>query len=89
MLGDERMVENVQFTYIAPFWQQPLWRWDVMLTTGVRAAFVASQYAVRLMIPARRGLIVNSSFWAAQKCLGNTVYGRDGGDRQDDVGHGT
>src|SRR6185312_15716163 len=25
--------------------------------------------------PARRGLIVNISFWAARKYLGNTVYG--------------
>jgi NAD(P)-dependent dehydrogenase (short-subunit alcohol dehydrogenase family) len=46
-----------------------------MMTTGVRAAFVASQYAARLMVPARRGLIVNISFWAAQKYLGNTIYG--------------
>lgn len=69
------MVEDGQFTYIAPFWQQPLWRWDAMMTTGVRAAYVASQHAARLMVPARRGLIVNISFWAAQKFLGNTVYG--------------
>jgi len=73
--GYERMVEDGRFTYIAPFWEQPLWRWDAMLTAGVRAAFVASQHAARLMVPARRGLIVNISFWAAQKYLGNTVYG--------------
>jgi dehydrogenase/reductase SDR family protein 1 len=73
--GYERMVENGQFTYIAPFWQQPLWRWDAMMTTGARAAFVASQHAARLMVPARRGLIVNISFWAAQKYLGNAIYG--------------
>jgi dehydrogenase/reductase SDR family member 1 len=73
--GYERMVENGEFTYIAPFWQQPLWRWDAMVTTGARAAFVASQHAARLMVSARRGLIVNISFWAAQKYLGNTVYG--------------
>jgi NAD(P)-dependent dehydrogenase (short-subunit alcohol dehydrogenase family) len=73
--GYDRVVENGQFTYIAPFWQQPLWRWDAMVTAGVRAAFVASQHAARLMVPARRGLIVNISFWAAQKYLGNTVYG--------------
>jgi dehydrogenase/reductase SDR family member 1 len=73
--GYERMIENGEFTYIAPFWQQPLWRWDAMLTTGARGAFVASQHAARLMVSARRGLIVNISFWAAQKYLGNTVYG--------------
>ncbi|HEV3164890.1 MAG TPA: hypothetical protein VGZ22_12745 [Isosphaeraceae bacterium] len=42
--GYERMVENGQFTYIAPFRQQPLWRWDAMVTTGVRAAIVARQF---------------------------------------------
>jgi dehydrogenase/reductase SDR family member 1 len=73
--GYERMVENGRFTFVAPFWEQPLWRWDAMVTTGARAAFVASQHAARLMVPARRGLIVNISFWAAQKYLGNAVYG--------------
>ena len=73
--GYERMVEDGRFTWPAPFHEQPLWRWDAMMTAGVRAAFVASQHAARLMVPARRGLIVNISFWAAQKYLGNTVYG--------------
>jgi NAD(P)-dependent dehydrogenase (short-subunit alcohol dehydrogenase family) len=73
--GYERMVEDGRFTYIEPFWQQPLWRWDVMMTAGVRAAFVASQHAARLKVPARRGLIVNISSWAAKKYLGNAVYG--------------
>jgi NAD(P)-dependent dehydrogenase (short-subunit alcohol dehydrogenase family) len=59
------MVENGQFTFGAPFWEQPLWRWDAMMTAGARAAFVASQHAARLMVPARRGLIVNISFWSA------------------------
>lgn len=73
--GYERMVENGRFNYIDPFWQQPLWRWDAMVTAGARAAFVASQHAARVMVPAGRGLIVNISFWAAQKYIGNTVYG--------------
>ena len=73
--GYERMVESGRFTWALPFWEQPLWRWDAMVTAGVRAAFVASQFAARLMIPARRGLIVNVSHWAAQKRVGNTMYG--------------
>jgi NAD(P)-dependent dehydrogenase (short-subunit alcohol dehydrogenase family) len=73
--GYERMVEDGRFTFGAPFWKQPLWRWDAMMTTGVRAAFVASQHAARMMVAAHRGLIVNISFWAAQKHVGNTVYG--------------
>jgi dehydrogenase/reductase SDR family protein 1 len=73
--GYERMVEDGQFTWPAPFWQQPVWRWEAMVTVGVRSAFVASQHAARLMVPARQGLIVHISSWAAQKYIGNVVYG--------------
>src|SRR5262249_52985506 len=73
--GYERMVENGRFTWAAPFWEQPRWRWDAMITSGVRAAFVASQYAAQLMVPAGKGLIVHISSWAAQKRIGNTIYG--------------
>jgi NAD(P)-dependent dehydrogenase (short-subunit alcohol dehydrogenase family) len=73
--GYERMVEEGRFTFIAPFWEQPAWRWDAMVTAGVRAAFVASQHAARIMVQARRGLIVHISFWAAQKYIANTLYG--------------
>jgi NAD(P)-dependent dehydrogenase (short-subunit alcohol dehydrogenase family) len=73
--GYERMVEDGRFTWAAPFWDQPRWRWDAMITAGVRAAFVASQLAARIMVAERRGLIVNISHWAAQKRIGNTVYG--------------
>jgi len=73
--GYERMVEDGQFTFIAPFWKQPTWRWDAMVTAGVRAAFVASQHAARMMVEARRGLIVHVSSWAAQKYIANTLYG--------------
>ena len=73
--GYERMVEDGKFTFIAPFWQQPAWRWDAMVTTGVRGAFIASQHAARMMIPAQRGLIVVISTWAAQKHVANALYG--------------
>ena len=51
--GYERMVEDGQFTWPAPFWKQPLWRWRAMMDVGVRAAFVASRHAARLMVPNR------------------------------------
>jgi dehydrogenase/reductase SDR family member 1 len=73
--GYERMVEGGRFTWPLPFWEQPRWRWDAMMTAGVRAAFVASQLAARLMVPARHGLIVNISSWPAQKYVGNALYG--------------
>lgn len=73
--GYQRMVENGQFTWPLPFWLQPRWRWEAMVTTGVRAAFVASQRAAQVMVPEKRGLIVNISSWPAQKYIGNVVYG--------------
>jgi NAD(P)-dependent dehydrogenase (short-subunit alcohol dehydrogenase family) len=73
--GYERMMEDGTFTWSKPFWEQPLWRWDAMFTAGVRAHYHASQLASPAMIAQRRGLIVNISFWAAQKHVGNVAYG--------------
>ncbi|HEV2912998.1 MAG TPA: SDR family NAD(P)-dependent oxidoreductase [Pyrinomonadaceae bacterium] len=73
--GYENMVENGEFTWALPFWKQPLWRWDAMFAAGVRAHYVASQHAARIMVAERSGLIVNISFWAAQKYLSNVAYG--------------
>jgi NAD(P)-dependent dehydrogenase (short-subunit alcohol dehydrogenase family) len=73
--GYENMVENGEFTWMLPFWKQPLWRWDAMFAAGVRASYVASAHAARTMVEQRRGLIVNISFWAAQKHIGNVAYG--------------
>lgn len=73
--GAERIFEDGQFTWMVPFWQQPSHRWPSMMDAGVRAAFVAASQAARLMAPQRHGLIVNIGYWAAQKYLGNTIYG--------------
>jgi dehydrogenase/reductase SDR family member 1 len=69
------MVENGVFTWARSFWEQPLWRWDSMFSAGVRAHYLASQLAAPAMIVNRRGLIVNISFWAAQKHIANVAYG--------------
>ena len=73
--GYENMVENGEFTWGRPFWKQSIKRWDSMFAAGVRASYIASSHAVRLMVPARHGLIVNISFWAAQKYVANVAYG--------------
>jgi NAD(P)-dependent dehydrogenase (short-subunit alcohol dehydrogenase family) len=73
--GYERMVDNGEFTWMKPFWQQPLWRWDAMFDAGVRAHYHASQLAAAGMVERRKGLIVNISHWASQKHLGNVAYG--------------
>jgi dehydrogenase/reductase SDR family protein 1 len=73
--GYERMIDNGAFTWSKPFWEQPIWRWDAMFSAGVRAHYRASQLAAPSMIARGRGLIVNISFWAAQKHIGNVAYG--------------
>jgi len=73
--GYENMTENGEFSWPRPFWEQPLWRWDAMFAAGVRAAYQCSQLAAPAMMAQRRGLIVNVSYWAAQKYLANVAYG--------------
>jgi dehydrogenase/reductase SDR family member 1 len=73
--GYERMVENGLFTWGAPFWDQPLHRWTSMIDAGVRAAFVCSAQAARIMVTRRSGLIANISFHAAREYVGNVIYG--------------
>jgi dehydrogenase/reductase SDR family protein 1 len=81
--GYEQMMENGQFTWPLPFWEQPLWRWNAMMNAGVRAAYVASHHAARLMLSGKgglpraqsSGLLVHLSHWAAQKHQSNVAYG--------------
>jgi len=73
--GYERMVEGDRFTWGSPLWEQPMWRWDEMVGVGVRSAYCATRVAAEQMAAQRSGLIVNISFWAAQKFMQNVVYG--------------
>lgn len=73
--GYERMVEDGNYTWRLPFWEQPGHRWISMMDAGVRAGFVCAAHAARMMLPRRRGLIVNLSYWGAQRYLGNAIYG--------------
>lgn len=73
--GYERMEEDGEFTWPRPFWEQPVWRWEAMIGTALRAAFMTSRALAPMMVDARSGLIVNISFWAAQTYEGNAIYG--------------
>ncbi|WP_026792222.1 SDR family NAD(P)-dependent oxidoreductase [Pleomorphomonas oryzae] len=73
--GYERMEEDGAFTWPRPFWEQPVWRWEAMIGTALRAAFITSRALAPMMVAARSGLIVNISFWAAQTYEGNAIYG--------------
>lgn len=73
--GYERMIENGEFTWMKPFWEQPMHRWDSMMNNGVRAAFYASKFAAKAMLNQSGGIIINLSYWSAQKHVGNVLYG--------------
>jgi NAD(P)-dependent dehydrogenase (short-subunit alcohol dehydrogenase family) len=46
-----------------------------MFQSGVRGAYIASQFAAQQMVEQRSGLIVNISYWASQKYMNNVAYG--------------
>ncbi len=73
--GYENMLEDGEFTYANPFWEQPIWRWDAMFAGGVRVAFVCSRVAARQMVAQRSGLIVNLSSLAGRHYEANAIYG--------------
>ncbi|XP_066300369.1 dehydrogenase/reductase SDR family member 1-like [Branchiostoma lanceolatum] len=43
------------------FWDQPLEMWNQTNSVGMRGVYICAVYAARLMVPARKGLIVNIS----------------------------
>jgi NAD(P)-dependent dehydrogenase (short-subunit alcohol dehydrogenase family) len=61
-------------SFVAPFWEQPLWRWEAMFRTGVRAHLAASRFAAPLMLARGSGLIVSTVAWAHDAYLGNVMY---------------
>ena len=73
--GYENMFEAGKFTYANRFWEQAFWRWDAMFDAGVRAAYTSAAHAARLMTQQKSGLIVNISYWSAQRYINNTAYG--------------
>jgi len=73
--GYENLFENGEYTWELPFWEQPLWRWEAMFQSGVRAHYVASRFAAPLMINHRSGLIVNISYFSGKKYISNVLYG--------------
>jgi NAD(P)-dependent dehydrogenase (short-subunit alcohol dehydrogenase family) len=56
------------------FWEKPLHLVD-MIDVGLRSNYVAAYYAAPLMVAARRGLIVNISFYGAVSYFHGPAYG--------------
>ena len=73
--GYEHFADGTEFWKETGFWDAPLSRWDSMFSAGVRAHYVSSVLAVPLMLPQGRGLIVSTSFFAAQKDNVGVAYG--------------
>jgi len=65
--GYEHFNDGTEFWKEKGFWSMPLSRWDKIFQAGVRPAFVASALAAPVMIAQGSGLIVNVSYFAAQK----------------------
>ena len=57
-----------------PFWEQSMQRWDGMFTGGLRAHLLTARFGLPLMVPAKRGLVVFTTFTMGRKYLGNVFY---------------
>ena len=73
--GYEHFNDGTEFWNEKGFWTAPLSRWDKSFQAGVRAHYVASVFAAPMMIAQRSGLIVNISFFAAQRADKGVAYG--------------
>lgn len=60
--------------FTVPFWEQSMERWDGMFTGGLRAHLLTARYGLPLMLPARRGLVIFTTFTMGRKYLGNVFY---------------
>lgn len=73
--GYEHYTDGTEFWKEKGFWNMPIARWDAMFQSGVRAHYVASVFAAPIMITQKSGLIVNISFFAAQRNDRGVAYG--------------
>src|SRR5215216_869448 len=73
--GYEHFNDGTEFWKEKGFWTVPLSRWDKMFQAGVRAHYASSVFAAPIMIAQGSGLIVNISFFAAQKNNAGVSYG--------------
>jgi dehydrogenase/reductase SDR family protein 1 len=73
--GYEFYNDGTEFWSEQGFWTAPISRWDKSFQAGVRAHYVASYLAAPMMIAQQSGLIVNISFFAAQRDDRGVAYG--------------
>ncbi len=73
--GYEFFNDGTAFWKEKGFWTVPLSRWDQSFQAGVRAHYAAAVLAAPIMIAQGSGLIVNVSFFAAQRDDKGVIYG--------------
>jgi NAD(P)-dependent dehydrogenase (short-subunit alcohol dehydrogenase family) len=57
-----------------PVWDQPLWRWDKMFASGVRAHYTTSRATLPLLLRSDRPLLINISAGDRGRFLGDVQY---------------
>ncbi len=73
--GYECFNDGTQFWLEREFFTIPINRWDKMFQAGIRAHYVTSSFVAPVMVEQGGGLIVNISFWAAQRNDMGVAYG--------------
>jgi NAD(P)-dependent dehydrogenase (short-subunit alcohol dehydrogenase family) len=62
-------------TFAAPFWEQPLSRWQTIFESGLRPTLTTARAAAQAMLLQGHGLIVLTGGWdASDEYLGNLYY---------------
>ncbi|MBW2942185.1 SDR family NAD(P)-dependent oxidoreductase [Zhongshania aquimaris] len=59
----------------APFWEKKTSYWDDMIDVGLRAHYISSVFAAKMMVKAKSGLIVNISSFGSRCYIHTPVYG--------------
>lgn len=73
--GYEYFNDGTEFWKEKGFWTAPISRFDKMMDSGVRAHYVTSVFTIPHMISQCGGLIINISFWAAERDDMGVPYG--------------
>ncbi|MGZ8178455.1 SDR family NAD(P)-dependent oxidoreductase [Williamsia sp. SKLECPSW1] len=61
--------------FAEPFWERPVSDWRPLVDVGLRAHYVASVHAARLMVDAGSGLVVHVSSFGSRGHLHSVLYG--------------
>ncbi|MFT5451684.1 MAG: dehydrogenase/reductase SDR family protein 1 [Enterobacterales bacterium] len=65
--GYQHYTDGTEFWNEKGFWTLPTSRWDSIFQSGVRAHYVASSFAAPLLMQQDNSLIINLSFFVAQR----------------------